>query len=130
MQTIQYISIEKLRTHERTSPTALAALREKIKRDGFLKNPVIVEKRHRIVLDGHHRLQALKDLGCTLAPVFLVDYMDKKIRVAGRRPNISVSKEKIIMRALAEKCFPYKTTRHFIPGRPRAINISLAKLMK
>lgn len=129
MQKIQYIPIEKLRAHEKTNRTALAALRAKIKQDGVLKNPLIADTQYLVVLDGHHRLQALKDLGCTLAPVFLVDYADKSIRVTGRRPLIRVSKAKIIQRALAQKFYPHKTTKHSIPKRPKLINIPLSQLM-
>ncbi|MEM2408794.1 MAG: ParB N-terminal domain-containing protein, partial [Ignisphaera sp.] len=44
--------------------------------DGALRKPIIVEKNRLIVIDGHHRLNALKFLGIKVVPAYLADYRD------------------------------------------------------
>ena len=78
---ITLVSIESLFIHEETIPKEL----EKLKRDliaaQVLKHPMIVDASTLVVLDGMHRVAALKDLGCQLAPVYLVDYQNPAIEL-------------------------------------------------
>jgi hypothetical protein len=50
-------------------------------RAGILKSPVIVDRESLVVLDGMHRVEALRNLGCRFMCVCLVDYMSPGIRV-------------------------------------------------
>ncbi len=58
-----------------------------ISRSGALLRPLVVEARSLVVLDGSHRLRALRALGASLAPVALVGYetvkLDGWVRVYG-----------------------------------------------
>ena len=78
---ITLVSIESLFIHEETIPKEL----EKLKRDliaaQVLKHPMIVDSSTLVVLDGMHRVAALKDLGCQLAAVCLVDYQNPAIEL-------------------------------------------------
>jgi ParB-like chromosome segregation protein Spo0J len=49
----------------------LRKLIKEIKKDGFINNPIIVDRNTRIILDGHHRFNAIKFLGLALSPVYL-----------------------------------------------------------
>jgi len=115
------VDIGKLRSHEAISRQRLKEVFCRIKNDGFLRSPVVADRKTLIVLDGHHRLAALKSLGCQKIPVVLVDYLDPAIKVYLRRKNLLMSllKEIIIRRALMGNSFPYKTTRHLLSKRPR-----------
>lgn len=42
-----------------------------IKKDGVVQQPLIVEKNTMILLDGHHRFYAIKELGLSKSPVYL-----------------------------------------------------------
>ena len=46
-----------------------------------MEDPIIVERENLVVLDGMHRVKALKRLGCKLIPVCLVDYDSPEIKV-------------------------------------------------
>jgi hypothetical protein len=78
---ITLVSIESLFIHEETISKEL----EKLKRDliaaQVLKHPMIVDSSTLIVLDGMHRVAALKSLGCQLAAVCLVDYQNPAIEL-------------------------------------------------
>ncbi|MDH3324351.1 MAG: ParB N-terminal domain-containing protein [Candidatus Peregrinibacteria bacterium] len=129
MKIIKLINIADLKPHEETFPDNLEKVKTKIKQAGFLINPVIVDQESLVILDGHHRVKSLEILGCKKVPSFLVNYSDHQIKVIPRRQNIKVSKELIIKKALSNKTFPYKTSKHLIPNLPKKINISLWKLV-
>jgi hypothetical protein len=70
-----------------------------------------------VILDGHHRYEALKSLGCTRIPVFLVDYDDPTITLT-TWPNAtvaSVTKAEVVDRGTRGELYPPKTTRHKLP---------------
>lgn len=84
---------------------------------GYVKYPILVDARSFIVLDGHHRLQALKEIGIPLIPAFFVDYTRDYIHVCPSRKEIHVNKTLILKKALEEKTnFPPKTTKHILIG--------------
>jgi len=106
--------IEELREHEEIRPDYLEALKNEIQLDGILKMPICIDKNTCIILDGHHRLQALKRLGCKKIPCVLVDYQSPEIKVIAWREGETLTKEKIIDTALSGKRMPSKTSRHMI----------------
>jgi ParB-like chromosome segregation protein Spo0J len=75
------MKINELKEHEEINPFHLKEFMEKIKSDGILKKPIVVDKNTKIVLDGAHRLNALKALGCKKIPAVLVNYRSLKIKV-------------------------------------------------
>jgi hypothetical protein len=105
-------------------------LMRRIKLDGCLKRPVIAEDAYYIILDGHHRCAALKRMGVSKIPVFLVHYKSSAIRVYLRRKKLmmDVIKEIVLKRGAGGILFPPKTTRHLIKDRPKPVNYPLEKL--
>ncbi len=127
---INLININKLISHEMVSQRKLKQVREDLLIKGYVKNPVVVDIKNNIILDGHHRIAALKQLGANKAPVFLVNYRDKKIKVSLRRKEFKFIdiKQAVINYCLQGKIFPSKTTKHLINNRPRNINYKISKL--
>ena len=68
---IQLVPNHLLKQHEQIRKRHMRALLRQIKHDGYLNNPLIVDKKTMIILDGHHRYNALKDLGMVSSPVYL-----------------------------------------------------------
>ena len=129
MKDIILMPIIDLKPHEHVIPENLEKVKNGIMKKKFLINPIIIDCEHKIVLDGHHRVQALRILGYAKVPVYMVDYLDENIKVSPRRPDISISKEIIIKNVLAGNIFPCKTSKHTIPGRPMRMNIPLEDLV-
>lgn len=73
---IRLENLDALHPHEKTDPKAVNQLAQEIEADGLQKDPIIVEKDSRVVLDGMHRLAALKKLACTSILCYLVPYKD------------------------------------------------------
>lgn len=71
--------VDKLYIHEEIIPSILKWLVEKIKNDNVFKDPIIVDEKTLVVLDGMHRVAAAKELGFRYIPVCLVDYDNPNI---------------------------------------------------
>jgi len=74
-------NIADLHLHEEVVPELLDELVRAIDSDGCLKHPVIVDDVSHVVLDGMHRVAALKRLGCVRCPVCFVDYANPAVTV-------------------------------------------------
>jgi hypothetical protein len=109
-----FINLEELKEHEEIRPNYLEELKNEILSDGILKMPIAVDKKTYIILDGHHRLHALKKIGCKRIPVILFDYQSPEIEVLPHREGETVTKEMIIRTALAGRRMPPKTSKHMI----------------
>lgn len=113
-RTFELLPADALRVHEETDPDRTAELVDRLKADGFIARPVVVDAEHRIILDGHHRYAALCALGCARVPVYQVDYGGDDVRVDlwEGAPVEAVTKEEVVERGLSGTPFPPKTTRH------------------
>jgi len=78
---ISLVDLNDLKPHEEIIEQALADLAKAIVDQNEVRDPVIVDKESLVILDGMHRYNALKRLGCRLAPACLVDYEDERISV-------------------------------------------------
>jgi len=110
------LDIRVLRPHEQTRPELLAQLLAEIERDGVLKIPVLVEREHHVILDGHHRWEALRRLGCRWIPAYVVDYSSEEISLTTWPGAIvaTITKEQVVDHGVRGDLFPPKTTRHLL----------------
>ena len=129
--TLAILDIEVLRPHERTREELLSQLRAEIERDGVLRLPILVEREHHVILDGHHRYAALRLLGCRRIPVYLVDYASDEIGLTTWPGAIvaTVTKEEVISRGVRGDPFPPKTTRHLLKEKLPESPVPLKDLM-
>jgi len=80
---LDIVPLDTLKIHEQTVPANLHSLRETMLNLGKLVDPIIIDKEHRIVLDGNHRRQILEILKVENAIVQPVDYKDSSIQIGG-----------------------------------------------
>ncbi len=78
---IVLVELEGLNLHEEVNPGVLRCLLREIDDDEELWCPVIVDRESMVVLDGTHRVNALRILGCKYVCVYFVDYSDSEIAV-------------------------------------------------
>ena len=130
--TVRYAIIElaKLHSHEEVQPPLLKKLVDQIRADGYIRRPVLVDAEHFVVLDGHHRVEALRILGCTRIPAYLVDYDDPAIGLTTwpEAKVKTVSKKEVIERGLRGQLYPPKTTRHLVSLTLDEVRVSIADL--
>jgi len=125
---IKIIDIGLLKQHEMVVECHLSKLAEEIKKDGCIKDPVIVDKNTLVILDGHHRYNALKRMGMKYCPVCLVDYRSGKIKVGCWRKGETITKSDVIVAGMSQKLLVPKTSKHEIPDRPVSLMIPLERL--
>ncbi|MFN4046343.1 MAG: ParB N-terminal domain-containing protein [Acidilobaceae archaeon] len=84
---IAFVDIREFRPHERAIPERVSAILDSLVKSRVLRRPLIVDSKTFTVIDGAHRLEALKRLGAGKAPAILVDYegddiiVDRWVRV-------------------------------------------------
>jgi hypothetical protein len=79
---ITLVSIDALFIHEETIPAALEQLKQELMEEKTLHHPMIVDSKTLVVLDGMHRVAALRNLNYKLAPVCLIDYQNPAIELS------------------------------------------------
>jgi cysteine synthase/O-phosphoserine sulfhydrylase/cystathionine beta-synthase len=121
---VQLVELEELRQHEEVDPAHMEELKEEIRSDKILKFAIVVDKNTNIILDGEHRFNSLKELGCRRIPVVYVDYNSPDIQVQSWRKNLHLTKEDVIEAGLGEKKLPPKTSKHMIKTSDRLLHIS------
>ena len=130
--------IDFLKPLEKVFLNHLKNLSKIILNDGFVKTPIIADKKHGIVLDGSHRYVFFLMNGYKEVPVKFVDYDNEHIRVGSKlihrhliEEKMNISKQEVIRRGLAGELFPPRSTRHFFPFRKNnRIDIPLDSLEK
>lgn len=103
------IAIHRLLPHEEVSHNHVIKLVEDIRQMDII-NPILVEKNHMVILDGHHRFAAAKILGLSEVPAHLVDY--DSVELLFWKDGAQYTKQEVIERAQKGILFPCKTTRH------------------
>ncbi len=66
--------IKDLIPHEKVNYYKVKIILNNIKRTNILFKPIIIDKKHNIIIDGHHRYHALMLLGVKHIPVIVADY--------------------------------------------------------
>ncbi len=117
-----------LKAHERTRKKHLEELVAEIKHDGYIWDPVLVDKNTMIILDGHHRCAAAKQLGLTRVPVRFVDYAGDEVQVTSWRKGDQVTKQAVIDAGLSGKLLPIKTSRHLYDKEGFIVHVPLKNL--
>ncbi|MEM4348210.1 MAG: hypothetical protein QXN37_01430 [Candidatus Anstonellaceae archaeon] len=83
---LQIVPTEKLRPHEEIIPYNFQKLREAMLNMGRLVDPIIIDNKHFVVLDGNHRRMVLESIKCPNAACQLVDYSNPEIKVGSWFP--------------------------------------------
>lgn len=83
LSSLQILPLDTLRIHEQTIPENERNLRENMLNLGRLVDPIIVDHKNHVVLDGNHRRAVLASLKTEYAVCQVVDYDSPSIRVGG-----------------------------------------------
>jgi len=123
------VPLDRLRPHEQFVEAELHRLIRRIRSKGEFDNPIWVSRGSYVILNGHHRVEALRRLGAVLAPAWVVDYHGAIVRLDRWSPGPPISKEEVERRAAEGRLFPPKTTRHHLLTEPPPRRTYLADLL-
>jgi len=91
----------------------------------IVREPILVAEESLVILNGHHRVAALRQLGARTAPAWVVDYGDAAITLDRWDDGPRLAKSDVIARARSGHPYPPKTTRHRVlldlPERPTSL---------
>ena len=120
------LPVESLHVHEEVVPAKVAELIEEIQRLGVVQEPILVARDSDVILNGHHRYAALRQLGAKLVPAWVVEYDHPSVGLDRWGEGPPLSKSEVVERAHAGRPFSPKTTRHILtlplPHRPTPLS--------
>ncbi len=83
---LEILPVEKLKQHEEIIPYNLQRLREAMLNMGRLVDPIIIDDKHSVILDGNHRKKVLDIIKCPNAACQTIDYYSNTIKVGSWFP--------------------------------------------
>ena len=131
------ILISKILPLEKVFKKHLDNVSKMILKTNIMNRPLIIDKKYKILLDGSHRYAFLYNHGYKFAPVIEVDYENESIFVGNHLhhrflydEDKKITKKEVINRALKNKLYNPRTTRHFFPFRKIDLPTNLNELKK
>ncbi len=124
----ELVPIGRLRSHEEVDPAKVRKLAEELVASGVFVEPIWVARGSLVILNGHHRVAALRALGAERVPAWVVDYDGPTVGLDRWTPGPPISKEEVVRRAREGDLFPPRTTRHTWKVAPEHRPTPLAEL--
>ncbi|MGF6969450.1 hypothetical protein OKW43_006545 [Paraburkholderia sp. WC7.3g] len=106
------LPVSQLRPSEEINVARARTLAKMIAEDRRWTQPVLVEHRHFVIMDGHHRHFCAKALGLLFVPSVLLSYDDPNLHVTYWSESAPVVADQIIQAGLSGDLMSFKTTRH------------------
>ncbi|MCK1507961.1 ParB N-terminal domain-containing protein [Bradyrhizobium sp. 18] len=106
------LPVSQLRPSEKINVEAARMLAKTIAEKGKWIQPILVENRHRVIMDGHHRHFCATLLGLSFIPCVLLSYGDPNLDVTYWSDSAPVAVDQIIQAGLSGELMKLKTTRH------------------
>jgi L-serine kinase (ADP) len=120
------LPIAELQGHERIDEENLAELIVHLRRSRVLSDPIWVARGSLVILNGHHRVEALRRLGAERVAAWVLDYESDLIHLERWHSGPPIAKSEVVRRAEEGRLFPPKTTRHRLlldlPARPTPLS--------
>jgi L-serine kinase (ADP) len=111
--TLVRLNPNRLKQHEEIDKARLRRV-VRAMRSGGLRKALAADERTLVLLDGTHRLEAMRRLGARSVPVLLLDYMSDDIVVNPGAGKTAYSKQAVLDAGLSRKKLPPKSTRHMV----------------
>lgn len=83
VHSLRLLPVEALTGYEQPDPVRVAQIFISMTDTGIMVNPIVVDEQRRLIIDGHHRREALRWMGTPRVPVFPVRYLSEHIVVKG-----------------------------------------------
>ena len=120
------LPLSALKGHERIDESNLLDLIAHLRHSRVLSDPIWVARGSSVILNGHHRVEALRRLGAERVAAWVLDYESELVHLERWHPGPPIAKSEVVRRAEEGRPFPPKTTRHRLlfdlPARPTPLS--------
>lgn len=110
------VPVASLHPHEQIEEADVERLVKEIRSQGLVREPIWIAEPEGVILNGHHRYEALRRLGVRRVPAWAVDYSDTAMELNRWSPGPPLDKAEVVRRAQEGSLFPPKTSRHLWHG--------------
>ncbi len=124
------LPLARLRNHEEIVPEKVRELVAEITRSRVQSEPIWVARDSWVILNGHHRAEALRRLGAKRVAAWVFDYDSGTVLLDRWKPGPPISKEEVLRRAAEGRPFPPKTTRHRLTIELAPREVPLGELLE
>ncbi len=108
------VPLADLRAHEEIDAGDVPELARTIRALGEFDNPIWVADGSWVILNGHHRVAAMRRLGAERIPAWVFDYTSDVIVLERWSAGPPISKAEVESRGRDGRLFPPKTTKHVL----------------
>ena len=113
MNELLLLNPSELRPHEKVEEDRVERIVALLRGRAHFFPPLLVDAASKVILDGHHRFQASRKLGCERIPCYAIDYLrDDGVILESWREDMTFSKQDVIDKGKSGDLYPIKTTRH------------------
>jgi hypothetical protein len=123
------LRLSDLKAHEEIEEKHLVDLIARLRRTKRITEPIWVARGSFVILNGHHRVEALRRMGAERAPAWVLEYDSELIHLERWQPGPPIAKSEVVQRAMEGRLFPPKTTRHRIELDLPARSTPLSELL-
>jgi len=110
---LKLAELSELLPHEKVNEAHVTGLVVSIEKQQKFTTPVIIDKKTKLIIDGHHRYNAAIRLGLKIIPVYEVNYLQPRIIVQnGAVQNSYLSKKYVYQKAKEKNLLASKATIH------------------
>lgn len=107
------INVDELKPHEEVMQSVVELLANEVHSERRIRDPLMVDRKDHVILDGMHRFSSLRLLNCRFVPCCLIDYDSPQIRVGSWFRLFNVERlETLAEQLLSEAQLKY--SRNFI----------------
>ena len=116
---LTFLNIDILLPHETHFPQKAEQILNRLEREKLYQlSPILIDKDSKVIIDGHHRFEALKKYGAKEIPCILCNYSDPRIIVFEREiGGKNIDKQEIISNAKKHNLYPQKFTCHAVQNK-------------
>ena len=114
---IALLELSVLKPHEEVIASLVRKLSDQMESEGEVKDPLIIDEKDHVILDGMHRFNSFKSLKCRFAPCCLLDYDNPAIKVESWYRVFDVEEpEKFAGELLEDIAVNYRQSKDSIDG--------------
>lgn len=96
LKSLEIRETKNLLSHEQTISKNLKRLKQGMLNIGHLVDPLVVDNKSNVVLDGNHRMKVLEVIECPYAACQVVDYQDPEIQVGTWYPVTKLDAKQVL----------------------------------